>query len=146
MARAKAKAEPKAEERKRMPFIRESLDDVSEAHPAPEAEYDLRVLKSKQKESKKGNDMIELLIGFDDGTDAPPFFHYLLGWDSDTDEEQVISRKREIKRFCAAFDAPEDFEAGDLTGCTASKIFVKQETSDHDGVTRNRMVLPRLKD
>lgn len=145
MARAKAKAQPKVEESKRMPFIRESLDDVTEAKAASEGEYDLRILKAKQKESKKGNDMIELLIAFDDGTDAQPFFHYLLGWDSDTPEDQVLNRKREIKRFCAAFDAPEDFEASDLAGCTAGKIFVKQEESD-DGVVRNRMVLPRIKD
>lgn len=146
MARAasKRKTVEKPKEAKRMPFIRESLEDVTEAKAAPEGEYDLRILKAKQKESKAGNDMIELMVAFDDGTDAMPFFHYLLSWDDGTPDEQVVNRKREIKRFCAAFDAPEDFEDSDLVGLTG-KMFVKQEDST-DGIPRNRMILPRIKD
>lgn len=129
-----------------MAFIKESLDDVVERKPAPDGEYDLKILKAEEKESKKGRDMVQLLIGFDDGTDAPPFNHFLLSWTDDDDDAQVQMRKLEIKRFCAAFDVSEDFDATDLPGLTARKIFVKQDEPDDQGIVRNRMVLPRLKD
>lgn len=128
-----------------MAFIKESLDDVVEPKPAAEGEYDLKILKAEEKESKKGRDMVQMLIGFDDGTDAPPFPFFLLGWSDSDDEDQIRMRKLEAKRFCAAFNVPEDFEATDLIGEVARRIFVKQEVGD-DGITRNRMVLPRLKD
>lgn len=127
-----------------MPFIKESLSDVTEARPAPEGEYDLRIIKAKDEPSKKGNDMITVMIGFADGTDAPPFYHYLLGWDSDTPEEQAMNRKREIKRFCAVFDVAEEFDAPDLVGETGT-CFVSQEEGN-DNIVRNRLKLPRLKD
>lgn len=127
-----------------MAFIKESLDDVVEAKPAPEGEYELRILKATEGESKKGNPMVTVLIGFADGTDAPPFGHWLLGWDDSTDSEQKLNRQREIKRFCAVFDVSTDFDAADLKGETGS-CFVSQEEGDDD-VVRNRLKLPRLKD
>jgi hypothetical protein len=127
-----------------MPFIKESLDDVSEAKPAPEGEYELRILKATAGESKKGNSMVTLLIGFADGTDAPPFGHWLIGWDSDTPDDQIMNRKREIKRFCACFSVPDDFDAEDLKGETGT-CFVSVEEGD-DGIMRNRLKLPRIKD
>lgn len=127
-----------------MPFIEESLKDITESRPAPEGEYELRILKATRKESKKGLDMIEVMLGFADGTDAPPFFHYLLSWDNTTSDDQIMNRKREIKRFCAAFDVPEEFDAEDLVGETGTS-FVSQEEGD-DEIVRNRLKLPRLKD
>jgi hypothetical protein len=102
-------------------------------------------LKADEKESKKGRDMVQLLIGFDDGTDAPPFNHFLLSWADDDDDQQIEMRKIEIKRFCTAFNVSEDFDASDLPGATARGIRVVQEVGDDD-VNRNRMILPRLKD
>jgi len=128
-----------------MPFINESLEDVHESTPAPEGEYDLVVLKATNAPSKKGTDMITVMIGFEDrALDAPPFYHYLLGWDSDTPEDQVINRKREIKRFCACFDIAEGFDAEDLVGERGTS-FVGQETGNDD-IVRNRLKLPRLKE
>lgn len=128
-----------------MAFIKENLDDVQEGKPAPEGEYDLRIVKAEATESKKGRDMVKLVIAFDDGTDALPFAHYLMAWDDSDGEDQIKMRKLEIKRFCAAFDAPEDFDAEDLVGKTAQRVMVMQEVGQDD-VTRNRMRLPRLKD
>jgi hypothetical protein len=127
-----------------MPFITESLDDVSEAKPAPEFEYDLRIVKATRGPSKKGNDMITVMLAFADGTDAPPFYHYLISWDADTPDEQILNRKRELKRFIACFDLREDFEVEDLPGETGTS-FVVQEEGD-DGIVRNRLKLPRIKD
>lgn len=143
MAKAKAKPQPE-QERTRMPFITESLDDVYEPKAAPEGEYDLRIHKAVQGETKKGQPMVTATIVFDDGTDAPPFSEYLLGWDGDTPDEQIRMRKLHIKRFCAAFDVDEDFEAADLHGKTA-RIFVAQEAGQ-DEVVRNKLRLPRLQD
>jgi hypothetical protein len=129
-----------------MPFIKESLSDVTEARPAPEAEYDLRIMKATEGESKKGHPMITVMIGFADGTDAPPFFHYLLGWDTGPtlEDEEILRRKREIRRFCSVFDLQEDFDVEDLKGETGN-CFVQVEEGD-DGVMRNRLKLPRIKD
>jgi hypothetical protein len=128
-----------------MPFIKESLDDVTEAHPAPEGEYDLRILKATDGETKKGQPMVSVLIGFADGTDAPPFGHWVLGWNGLEDDEEILRRKRDFKRFCSVFNVPEDFEVEDLKG-EVGTCFVGQEESDQDNVVRNRLKLPRLKE
>lgn len=128
-----------------MGFIKEDLSDTREPKPAPDGEYDLKIIKAEEKESKKGRDMVQLLIGFDDGTDAPPFNHFLMNPTADDDDSQRKLRLLELKRFLAAFNVSEDFEASDLPGETARKVFVTQEEGD-DGIIRNRMKLPRLKE
>lgn len=127
-----------------MPFIKESLSDVKEQRAAPEGEYELRILKAKDEPSKKGTAMITCMIGFADGTDAPPFYEYLMGWDGDTPDNQIDMRKLHVKRFCATFDVPEDFDAEDLVGETGTCMVIQEE--GQDGVVRNRLKLPRLKD
>lgn len=127
-----------------MGFITESLEDVHEPIAAPEGDYDVRIIKAERKESKKGRDMIALLLKID-GYDAQPFNHFLLSWNSmDDDEDQIRMRKLEIKRFVAAFDLPDDFDAEDCVGQTAS-VYLTQEVGDDD-VVRNRMRLPRIKE
>jgi hypothetical protein len=128
-----------------MGFIKDDLTAVNEPKPASEGTYDLKIIKAAEKESKKGRDMIQLLIGFDDGTNAPPFNHFLMNPTDDDDENQRELRLLELKRFCSAFDTSEDFDASDLPGCSAHGIFVIQEEGD-DGIIRNRMKLPRLKE
>ena len=128
-----------------MPFISEPLDDIHEPKAAPEDEYDLRIVKADQRDSKAGNDMIALTLVFDDpSVDAPPFNHFLINPEG-ADEDKKRMWSLEIKRFCAAFDVAEDFEAEDLVGEVGRGIFVTQEEGD-DGVIRNRMRLPRLKE
>jgi hypothetical protein len=144
MARAKPKVEQQ-ETKKKMGFISEPLDDVREAQVAPEGEYDLRIRKATQKESKKGTDMVEVMLVFEDkDVDAPPIFHYVLSWDSSTPDEQVASRKREIKRFQAVFDLEDGWEVDDLVGQTGT-CMVTQDEGD-DNVVRNRLKLPRIKE
>jgi hypothetical protein len=127
-----------------MPFIKEALDDVTESKPAPEGEYDLRILKAIDKPSKSGTEMITLMLGFEGDVDAPPFYHYLMNWDADTPAEQISMRKLEIKRFCVVFDVSEDFDVSDLEGLTGT-CFVGQEEGN-DGVIRNRAKFPKLRD
>jgi hypothetical protein len=129
----------------KMPFITESLDDVREPQAAPEGEYELRIVKATRGPSKKGNDMITAILVFEDqDLAAPPFAHYLIGYDEDTDKDQIRNRKLEWKRWCACFDLPEDCDESDMVGQTGMS-FVNQEEGD-DGVVRNRLRLPRLKE
>lgn len=127
-----------------MPFIKESLADVQEARAAAEGEYELRIMKATDAPSKKGAPMVTVMIGFADGTDAPPFYEYLMGWDDSTPDDQIRMRKLTIKRFCAVFDVSEDFDAEDLVGETGTCMVGQEE--GQDGTVRNRLKLPRLKD
>lgn len=128
-----------------MPFIDDSLDDVTETKPAPEAEYDLRIVKAEERNAKSGVKMIEVFIQIEDPSiEAFPIRHYLLGWDSDTPADQVKMRKLEIKRFCACFNVAEDFDADDLPGHTGRSL-VTQQAGDNNMIY-NRLVLPRLSD
>lgn len=128
-----------------MPFISEPLDDVHEPQPAPEGEYDLKIIKAERKDSKSGNDMVVLSFKFDDpSVDAPPFQHWLLSWEGEDDEEIVNMRRLEFKRFCNCFDVPTDFDPEDLLGQVGT-CFVKQEVGE-DGVNRNRARFPKFKE
>ncbi len=128
-----------------MPFIDEDLGDVREQEPAPEGEYDLRIVRAQEKEAKSGREMVQVILAFDDGTDAAAFSHFLMKWTDDDDEEQVLNRKREIKRFCAAFGIDTSFEVEELAGLTAKQIHVIQEEGD-DNIVRNKIRLPRLRE
>ena len=128
-----------------MPFITHAMSDVREPEAAAEDEYDLRIAKAINKPSKKGRDMITVTIVFADGTDAPPFYHYMLAPSDDDTEDMVRMRLLEIKRFCAVFDLdPENFDEQDMPGQTG-RCYVVQEAGD-DNVVRNKLKLPRLKD
>lgn len=130
-----------------MPFIKEPLDDVHEPEAAPEARYDVRIVKAVPGEDKGGNSYIRCMCVLEDGeVDAPPFSHFIFNWDGDAEEDMVRMRKLEVKRFCAAFGLPEDFELEDLVGATASQILVVQREDDRDGTMRNEMRLPYLKE
>jgi hypothetical protein len=126
-------------------FISKDISDVKEAEVAPEAEYDLQILKAEETESKKGTKMAKILIGFESGDEKyQPFFHYLRDPGDIEDEEQSEMAAIEAKRFAAVFDLDEDWEVGDLKG-ERGTCFVAQEVGNDD-VTRNRLRLPRLKD
>lgn len=128
-----------------MGFISKNLDDVHEPEAAPESEYDLRIVKAKRGESKKGTPMITATIVIDEpGIDAPPFQHYLRDPGAIEDEDQARMAALEAKRFMSVFDLDEDFDEDDMPGQTG-RCFVTQETGDDD-VVRNRLRLPRLKE
>lgn len=127
-----------------MPFISDSLDDIKEAHAAPEGEYELRITKAEEKPSKKGKAMAVIQFAFaDTSVEAPRFMHYILAPDGE-DEAQDNNRKREWKRLCQACGVDTNVELEDLVGETLTTM-VLQETGD-DNVVRNRARLPYLKD
>lgn len=127
-----------------MPFISESLDDVTEPKAAPEGEYDLTIVKAEEKESKGGNQMAEVFIRFDDPSiDAFPIRHFVIKWDHDTPADQVRSRKLEYKRFLAAFGIPEDSDVSDWPGNGGRCLVIQEE--GNDGNIYNRLRLPKLR-
>jgi len=128
-----------------MPFIDESLDDVGEAKPAPEGEYDLRIVKAEETTSKNGNAMAEVIIVFEDPSiDALPIRHYMTKWDHDTPSDQVRMRKLEFKRFFTCFNIDPDGEVVDWVGNTGRSLVIQEE--GQDGNTYNRLRLPKLRD
>lgn len=125
-----------------MPFISESLDDVTEAKPAREGEYDLRIIKAEEKPSKLGKIMAEVIIAFDDQVEAPPIRHYMVKWNSDTPADQIRMRKLEFKRFFACFHINPESEVEDWVGATGRSLVTQEE--GEDGNMYNRLKLPRL--
>lgn len=128
-----------------MPFIKANLDDVQEGTIVPEGEYDLKIIKAEETESKKGNDMIALTIKVDEKeyANARLIGHWLLS-DEGADEQQAYLRQIEFKRFCVCFDLAYDCEAEDMVGAVGRAMLV-QEDGD-DGEKYNRMRLPRIKE
>lgn len=126
-----------------MPFISDDLSDVQEAKPAREGEYDLRILRALERPSNSGKAMAEIFIAIEDpGTDAPAIRHYIVKWDSDTPDEQVLMRKREYKRFCKCFSLDETSEVEDWAGATGRSLVIQEEGDD--GNIYNRLRLPKL--
>lgn len=133
-----------------MPFVKLALDDVKEPEPVPEGVYDLRIVKTQDTESKKGNPMTVITIRIEDaGIKNPsPIVHYMTYPDADLPEEQKNFRLLDIKRFLSVFGIPFDphgFDTDGLQGATANKAMVVQEEGD-DKIIRNRIRLPRLRE
>lgn len=131
-----------------MGFIGVSLDDVSEPETVPEGEYELRIVKKEDTESKKGKPMTKVYIRIEDAPvrNAGVIVHYLLPPDADTPPEQREMRLLEIKRFVTLFGVAYDergFDTDDLVGATARGPLVLEEGDDK--VIRNRLKLPRLR-
>ena len=126
-----------------MPFIKESLDDITEGEVVPEGEYDLKIIKAAEKESQKGNDMVALTIKIDDSDypNAKLVGHWLLSPDG-AEPDVAYIRKLEYKRFCVCFDLPFDCEVEDMVGSTGRAMLVQEEGDD--GEMYNRLRLPRL--
>jgi hypothetical protein len=131
-----------------MPFIKMDLDDVNEPSLAQEGEYDLRIVKAEDGESKSGNDMTSLLIIIEgaEGAGLAPIRHWLTYPGPDTPPEQKAMRLIDIKRFLTCFGIRFDeggFDSDDLIGATGHCLVI-QEKGD-DGNTYNRLRPPRLK-
>lgn len=132
-----------------MPFIDAALDDsVKEAEPVPEGDYELRIVKSEDGESKAGNSMTTVYMRVEDNNypNAALVRHWLTYPDSHTPQDQRQMRLLDIKRFLSCFGIPFEkggFNSDDLMGATG-RCMVTQEEGD-DGNVYNRLRLPRLR-
>ncbi len=132
-----------------MPFVNAALGDAREPEAVPEAEYDLRIVKSEDGESKKGNAMTTIYIKIEDPQypNAALVGHWLVHPTKDTPPEQVQMRLLETRRFLECFGIPyegDGYNTDDFVGATG-RSFLSQETGD-DNVVRNRLKLPKLKE
>lgn len=129
-----------------MSFVKIDLTKSKEPEIVPMGEYDLRVVKVMDTETKKKDPMTVLTIKIET-TEVPnpaPVQHFITypnggQWDD--------MRALEIKRILTLFDVRFDeagFDSNDLLGQTG-RCMVVQEEGD-DGVMRNRLKLPRLKE
>jgi hypothetical protein len=131
-----------------MPFVNVALGDAKEPEAAPEGEYDLRIVKSEDGESKAGNPMTTVYIKIEDSAvpNAALVRHWITYPDRQTPPDQVQMRLLDIARFLQCFGIPHEgagFNTDDLLGATG-RCFVGQEEAD-DGNVYNRLKLPKLK-
>lgn len=129
-----------------MSFVKIDLTKTKEPEIVPEGEYDLRIVKVMDTETKKKDPMTVLTIRIENAEQPNPaplqhFITYPNGGQYDD------MRALEIKRLLTLFDVPFDtggFDMEQLLGQTA-RCLLTQEEGD-DGVVRNRMKLPRIKE
>ena len=132
-----------------MALIRQALDDIQEGQIVPEGEYDLRIVKVQDKESKKGNPITICTIKIEDASTSNvlPVTYVINHVTEGTPEDQVQMRLLETKRFLTLFGVEfsnDGYDTDDLQGQTA-RCFLAQEEGD-DKVMRNKLRLPRLKE
>jgi hypothetical protein len=132
-----------------MPLVKAPLDDDFESQPVPEGNYDLRVISAKDKESKAGNPMTEIMIGIEDGEhpNASPLFYYLNYPPKDHEWYNLMWQAN--TRFLTIFSIPYDgdgFNTDDLEGATGN-CFLELNVSEYEGNTSevNELRLPRVK-
>lgn len=125
-----------------MAFIKGSLDDVKEPELVPEGEYEVTCIKCTADTTKNGDDMLRVMCRVEDVSNVMPVTYFLIGWSDNTPDDQIEMRKLEAKRFCEAFNVPEDFEPEDVPGQNA-KVYITQTELD-DGRMVNNIRLPRL--
>lgn len=129
-----------------MSFVKIDLKNAKEPEPVPEGEYDLRIVKVMDTETKKKEPMTVVTLrvedqGFPNAAAVQEFITYPNGGQYDD------LRALQLKRLLTLFDVPFDesgFDSADLMGKTG-RCFLTQEEGD-DGVLRNKMKLPRIKE
>ena len=129
-----------------MPRINVELQDAAELEIAPEGEYDLRIVKAEDGESKKGNEMTTLTLAFEGHPEWQPLKHWVLYPSADMEKNQRAMRVVEIKRLLVCFNVEHDeagFDSDGLVGQVGRSLVIQEEADD--GNTYNRLKLPRLR-
>ena len=135
-----------------MLLIKAPLADIKEDEHVPEGEYDVRIQKATDKESKGGNNMTECLVVIEstEHPNALPMFIYF-NYPAE-DHTHFDFMWRQNIRMLSAFKVPfekDGFNSDDLEGATAT-VFLKvvpamdSDGVDIDGEFRNEPVFPRL--
>lgn len=128
-----------------MPFIAMPLDQAKEDELCPEAEYELRISDVQDKDSKRGDPMLQIMIDITnppDGISNPaPIFHYI-SMPTEHDEPKSFQYKlRMIRRLLAVFNIPFEangFNTEDLMGAEG-ECLVAQEERTKEGDSGNRI-------
>lgn len=122
----------------------EDIETVGERHAVAAGFYPLKIETAEYQMSKKGSPMIKVLYSVV-GQDASLVGDWMLLPTTDMEESMRVSRTRDLKRFCHAFDVPADAKGiaiqhaiGQQADC---ELTVEQDDS---GINRNRVRLPML--
>lgn len=141
-----------------MPFIEVAIADAKESEAVPEGAYDLRIISSEVRDSKKGKPMLVVGIAIESGEhpNASPLTEYFSLPSGDDEPRSALFKQLQIARLLQAFEVPHEdagFDPDDLVGCTAEGVKVIQRLveEDKDGnkleepFTVNEIQLPRLR-
>lgn len=136
-----------------MAFINVAIKDAKESEVVPEGEYDLRIVKSEDKDSKAGNAMTVVMIQIisDEYPNASPLNHFITYPSENGSEAGNAMKLRDIARFLQTFKIPytdEGFDTDDLQGAEGTCFLDQEEGQDKNGKANgmmfNRLKLPRL--
>ena len=137
-----------------MAIIRVPLNKGNEATIAPDGEYELVVRKVERKDSKAGNPMLVLTLGFTQENYELIRHNFNMVLPSDADN--IVSMKmREMRRFLHLFEIPHEieedgsavFDSDDIAGATANcRVVVTSIDTENGARDVNRIRLPRVRD
>lgn len=128
-----------------MSFVKINLKGVKEPEVAPEGSYDLRCVKVMDSETKKKDPMTVLTIVIEGTPEKYAPIQEFITYPNGGQYDEL--RQLALKRILTAFEIPYDeagFDTDSLQGATCREL-VTQEVGD-DGVTRNRVKWPRIKE
>lgn len=94
------------------------LENVPDLVLLPIGEYRLRIESAKEKTSKNGKEMLEVMFIPVDEADAAPIFEYIMLPDSSDEERTANAKKRRLRDLVKAFNIPNYGELNNWTGCT----------------------------
>lgn len=133
-----------------MSFIKVNLDNATEPTVAPNGRYELQITQASEQQSKNGNPMLKISLGFVGNHEYQNVTHFV-NLPTENDEPDAMNFKMLLlKRLLAHFRVPYNSEGidteklcMDLLGATA-ETEVKQ--TERDGTTYNILYLPRIKE
>ena len=132
-----------------MAFCKVPMSLGEEQTVAPEGEYPLAVRKAELKQTKKGDPMVVLNIGFVGEPTFAPFSHFVTFPKEGDSPDFVAMKAREIRRLCHVFGVDytdEGFNSDDFAGAEGT-CRVGVETYEPEGKEprdNNRLILPRV--
>lgn len=132
-----------------MPLINpQALEEDYEDKLAEDGEYDLRIQKAEEKDTKEKpgkpiRKMVQCMIVIDgaEGEGIAPITHVLVYPNEDEEKKTHRLFMQNITRFYKLFGLPHEAEVADFEGATA-RCYVSQKEDD-EGTMRNRLRLPR---
>ena len=133
-----------------MSFLKVNLDNAIEPTVAPAGRYELQITNAVEQQSKSGNPMLKISLGFVGNHEYQNVTHFC-NLPTENDEPDALNFKMLLlKRLLAHFKVRYSSEGidtekvcMDLNGATADTE-VKQ--TERDGTVYNILVLPRIKE
>lgn len=122
-----------------MSFIDIDTENVEGFHTVPaDREYELRILKITQKNSKKGDPMLEVQLDIPEDPKSKDIFHYIMLPTNADDEKRKAQKLLNLKDFKSAFRLAQSgpINLDELEGLRGWAI-LKEEAGDGENEARN---------